>query len=63
MLNPFQFIQEARAEGGKVTWPNRRETLYTTAIVLAMVFIASLFFLGVDEVMRLLVTFMLTLGH
>jgi preprotein translocase subunit SecE len=63
MWNPFQFIQEARAEGAKVTWPNRRETLVTTALVLAMVIVASIFFLAVDEAMRLLVGLMLTLGR
>ena len=63
MINPFQFIQEARAEGAKVTWPNRRETLVTTALVIVMVLIASLFFLAVDQAMRLAVTFILTLGR
>lgn len=63
MLNPFQFIQEARAEGAKVTWPNRKETLLTTALVLAMVVVASAFFLLVDWSMRFVVTFLLTLGH
>jgi preprotein translocase subunit SecE len=63
MINPFQFLQEARAEGAKVTWPSRRETLVTTGLVLVMVFVTSLFFLAVDQAMRLIVTFLLSLGH
>jgi preprotein translocase subunit SecE len=63
MFNPFQFIQEARAEGAKVTWPSRRETLITTGLVIVMVIITSLFFLAVDYTMRLIVTFMLSFGH
>ena len=63
MVNPFQFIQQARAEGAKVTWPNRRETLVTTGLVILMVLIASLFFLAVDQAMRLFVTFVLSLGR
>ena len=48
MANPFQFLQQVRSEANKVTWPSRRETLITTALVIVMVFIASLFFLVVD---------------
>ena len=46
--NPFTFFQQVRSEVSKVTWPSRRETLITTALVIVMVFIASLFFLVVD---------------
>jgi len=63
MINPFEFIQQARAEGAKVTWPSRRETLVTTGLVLAMVVVTSLFFLAVDQGIRVLVTFILSLGH
>lgn len=31
--NPFQFIQQTRAEITKVVWPTRREVLITTAMV------------------------------
>jgi preprotein translocase subunit SecE len=63
MANPFQFIQEVRAEGGKVTWPTRRETLITTGLVILMVLFASLFFLAVDQTIRMLVTFVLSVGR
>lgn len=63
MINPFEFIQQARAEGAKVTWPSRRETLVTTGLVMLMVVLTSLFFLAVDQGLRLLVTFILTLGR
>ena len=63
MINPFEFIQQARAEGAKVTWPGRRETLVTTGLVMLMVVLTSLFFLAVDQGLRLLVTFILTLGR
>ena len=48
MANPFQFIQQVRAEASKVTWPTRRETLITTGLVLLMVVVASIFFVSVD---------------
>ncbi|MBV8792494.1 MAG: preprotein translocase subunit SecE, partial [Pseudolabrys sp.] len=38
--SPFKFLQEVRAETQKVTWPSRRETMITTAMVFVMVAIA-----------------------
>ena len=45
-ISPFKFMQEVRAEAQKVTWPTRRETAITTAMVFVMVAIASIFFLS-----------------
>jgi preprotein translocase subunit SecE len=61
-FNPFKFLQEVRAEGQKVTWPSRRETVITTTMVFVMVTVASLFFLAADQIMRLVVTFILGIG-
>jgi preprotein translocase subunit SecE len=55
----FKFLQEVRAEGQKVTWPTRKETTVTTMMVFVMVFIASIFFLLADQVMRIGVGFLL----
>jgi preprotein translocase subunit SecE len=63
MTNPLEFLQEVRAEAGKVTWPTRRETLITTALVILMVLLASLFFVVVDWMLRLTVTGILNLVH
>lgn len=63
MASPFEFIQQVRAEAHKVTWPTRRETLITTGLVLALVIIAALFFTLVDQALRLIVTFILSLGR
>ena len=63
MTNPLEFLQEVRAEGAKVTWPTRRETLITTGLVIFMVLLASLFFVTVDQALRFIVTAILSLGH
>ncbi len=63
MTNPLQFLQEVRAEGAKVNWPTRRETLITTGLVLFMVLLASLFFVTVDWLLRLIVTGILSIAH
>ena len=61
-MSPFRFLQEVREETRKVTWPSRRETAITTAMVFVMVAIASVFFLLADQVMRITVTFVLGLA-
>ncbi|HLH48999.1 MAG TPA: preprotein translocase subunit SecE [Roseiarcus sp.] len=63
MANPFEFIQQVRAEGAKVVWPSRRETLITTGLVLLMVVLASLFFLTVDEIIHFAIGFALGIGR
>ena len=63
MANPFEFIQQVRAEGAKVIWPTRRETLITTGLVLMLVVFTSLFFLVVDEVLRTIVSLALGFGR
>ena len=52
MTTPFEFMQQVRAEGAKVTWPSRRETLITTAMVFVFAMLASLFFLLADTLIR-----------
>ena len=58
-ISPFKFLQEVSAEGAKVTWPTRKETTVTTIMVFVMVFIASIFFLLSDQIMRIAVSFVL----
>ena len=48
---PLKFLKEVRQEISKVTWPTRKETILTTAMVFVMVFILSLFLLGVDQIL------------
>ena len=61
-ISPFKFLQEVRAEAQKVTWPTRRETAITTAMVFVMVAIAAVLFLLADQVMRMVVTLVLGVG-
>jgi preprotein translocase subunit SecE len=50
--NPVQFIQQVRAEVGKVVWPSRREVTLTTIMVLIMATVMALFFTLVDMFIR-----------
>jgi preprotein translocase subunit SecE len=51
-----------REETRKVSWPSRKETMITTAMVFVMVAIASIFFLVSDQIIRVAVTFVLGIG-
>ena len=50
--NPFQFMQQVRAETAKVTWPTRREVVITTLMVLALAALTAVFFFLVDLLIR-----------
>lgn len=52
MANPFQFLQQSRAEIAKVVWPTRREVLVTSLMVFIMALVAAVFFFGVDFAIR-----------
>jgi preprotein translocase subunit SecE len=56
-------LQEVRAEGDKITWPSRREVAITTVMVFIVSVVASLFFLLADQIIRVLITFVLGLGN
>ena len=62
MTKIFKFIQEVRAETAKVTWPSRRETAITTAMVFVMVALASVFFFAADQVILVVVNLLLRVG-
>jgi preprotein translocase subunit SecE len=53
--NPVEFLQEVRDEARKITWPSRRELMVSTIMVFIMVIVASLFFLGVDAILKYVV--------
>ena len=61
-LNPAEFIKEVRQEAAKVTWPTRKETTVSTAMVFVMVVLAALFFFLVDQVLSVAVRLILGLG-
>ncbi len=60
--SPAQFVEQVRREVAKVTWPSRKETMVTTAMVFVFVILAAIFFFFVDQVMSLAVKNLLGLG-
>ena len=61
--NAAEFIQQVRQEMSRVTWPTRKETLVTTAMVFVMVFVAAAFFFVVDQALSYGVRLVFGLGQ
>ncbi|MCF8093903.1 MAG: preprotein translocase subunit SecE [Desulfobacteraceae bacterium] len=57
--NWIQFLREVKVELARVTWPSRKETVGTTAVVLVFVFIIAIFLGAVDFVLSSLVRLIL----
>ena len=58
--SPGQYISEVRAEGRKVVWPTRKETITTGIMVMIMTFLLAIFFFGVDAFFSASVQFLLS---
>src|SRR5689334_1594617 len=52
----FVFAQESWQEAGRVSWPTRKETVQTTAVVFAFVVVMALFLFAVDSSIAWLVS-------
>ncbi len=61
-INPLEFWRQVRQEVGRVTWPTRKETGVTAAMVFAMVFVAAIFFFAIDQILGKGVRIMLGLA-
>ena len=51
----FAFAQESWQEAGRVSWPTRKETVQTTAIVFLFVVVMALFLFAVDSLLAWIV--------
>ena len=60
---PMAFLRQGRQETSKVTWPTRKETLITTAMVFVMVILVAIFFFVVDQALSYLIQLVLGLGR
>ena len=60
-VTPGEFIRQVRAEGSRVSWPSRKETVTTAIMVLIMTTILAIFFFAVDSVFSAIVQFLLDL--
>ena len=62
MINPLKFVQSVKQEAFKVTWPSGRETLTGAVMVILLAIVASIFFLILDQILKFLLNFALTIN-
>lgn len=55
----IQFFKQVKIEGKKITWPSRKETTVSTISVFIMVFIAAAFLYFADQLIAVVVRFIL----
>ena len=60
--SPAEFVRQVRQETSKVTWPSRKETGLTTAMVFVMAALAAIFFLIIDKIIAFGIELILGLG-
>ena len=62
MTGPIEYLRQVRSEIRKITWPSRQETTVSTIAVFVMVFFASLFLYFADQIIALIVRFIMGFG-
>jgi len=62
MINPLKFIQGVKQEAFRVTWPTKKEVLIGSLMVFALATIASIFFLLLDQIYKVLLDLILTIN-
>ena len=62
MASPLEFFKQVRSESKKVTWPTRQETTVSTIAVFVMVFIAAVFLYFSDQLIAVLIRFIMGFG-
>ena len=53
------FLEDVRAEMGKVTWPTRKETIATAWVVIAIIILISLYLGACDFILAKLIRIIL----
>ena len=62
MISPFKFIQGVKNEAFRISWPTGRETLTGAVMVVLLAIVAAIFFLILDQILKFLLSFALTIN-
>ena len=60
--NPAQFVRQVRQEISKVTSATRRDVLISSAIVILLIFLFSIFFLLTDQIWSFAINKIIEIG-
>lgn len=59
MQNVMQFLNDAKVELKRVTWPSRKQTMASTFVVIIIVFVMAIYFGIIDFGLAKLIKFIL----
>jgi preprotein translocase subunit SecE len=62
-VGPITFVRQVRAEGNKVTWTSRQETIAATIMVIIMSILVALYLFSADFLIANLVRLVTGLDH
>ena len=62
MIHPLKFIQGVKNEAFRVSWPTGKETLTGAVMVVLLAIVAAIFFLILDQILKFLLNFALTIN-
>ena len=62
MISPFKFIQGVKNEAFRVSWPTGKETLTGAVMIVLLATVAAIFFLILDQILKFLLNFALTIN-
>ena len=60
--SPALFVRQVRQELQKVTWPEKRDTFLSAAIVILLIILFSIFFLLTDQLWSFLIKNIIQIG-
>ena len=60
--NPAQFVRQVRQEMQKVTWPEKKDIFISSAIVILLILLFSIFFLLTDQIWSFLIKKIIQIG-
>lgn len=61
-LKAVKFYKEVKSEMAKVAWPSRKETMMSTIMVFIFVALTALFLFAADQIIAVVVQWILGIG-
>jgi len=61
-INPAQFVREVRQEMSKVTWADKKDVFISSAIIIVLIVLFSIFFLLSDQVWSFVIKKIINIG-
>ena len=61
-INPARFVRQVRQEMSKVTWPEKKDTFISSAVVIVLIILFSIFFLLTDQIWSFVIKKIIQIG-